>query len=275
MKKIVISIVVILFIFLYARFVGTSGLKINEYKVVDSNITEDYHGLKIIQLSDIHFGSIVNNKKLEKIVEEINKLNPDIVTLTGDLIDERIKLNKEDIIKNLSNINAKFGKYAISGNHDIPIEDFNEIIEKGGFINLNNTYKLIYNGYQPIIISGLSSNLADNTTLDIKIKEFQDYLNSAKDKPIYSILLIHEPDFIDNLEIDNYNLILAGHSHGGQIRLPILGKIYTPNGAKKYYDEHYKINNTELFVSSGIGTSNLRLRLFNKPSFNFFRITNK
>ena len=92
----------------------------------------------------------------------------------------------------------------------------------------------------------------------------------------YKIILVHEPDISDNI-VDNYNvsLILAGHSHNGQIRLPVIGAMYTPPYAKKYYDEYYNIGNTDLYISSGIGVSTINYRLFNRPSVNFYRINKK
>lgn len=278
MKKIIIIVICsILFLtILYARFIGTSGLKIHEYKVVDSNITSEYHGLKIVHISDIHYGSTVNNKKLENIVKQINLLNPDIVVMTGDLIDEKYEYNTEEIINNLSNINAKLGKYAISGNHDYPTENYTKLLDSSGFVNIDNSYDLIYNNTnQPIIISGISSNIKDNTELNIKTKEFDDYINAQESKPIYSILLIHEPDYVDNLNIDNYDLVLAGHSHNGQINIPLLKKLYLPDGCDKYTNGHYQLENTNLYVSNGIGTSTIKFRLFSKPSINLYRITNK
>ena len=106
--------------------------------------------------------------------------------------------------------------------------------------------------------------------MDFKTEKFDNYITENKD--IYSILLMHEPDFVDNIKLENYDLVLTGHSHNGQVRFPFVGAIVKPDGAKKYFDEYYKINQTELFVSSGIGTSNLKLRLFNRPSINFYRI---
>ena len=70
----------------------------------------------------------------------------------------------------------------------------------------------------------------------------------------------------------DFDLVLSGHSHGGQVRLPIIGKIITPPGSKKYYDEYYNVNDTKMYVSYGLGTSLLRLRLFDHPSFNLYRI---
>ena len=276
---VILSIVTIMSLtLLYSRFIATSGLNVKEYKVVNSKITDSYHGLKIVHLSDVHFGSTINKNELEKIVNKVNELKPDIVVLTGDLLDERLEYDQNVIIEELKKIEAKLGKYAVSGNHDVPIETYNYILNECGFKNINNTYELIYNNSnQPIIISGISSNYIDNSNIISKTEMFTNYITnlSSDDLPIYSILLIHEPDFIDNLDLKNYDLILSGHSHAGQIRLPFIGKIFTPYGAKKYYDEYYKVNKTDLYISSGLGTSRIKFRLFNRPSINFYRIANK
>lgn len=280
-KFIVITCIIVLIIsglLLYSRFIATSGLNVKEYKVVNDKITDEYHGLKIVHLSDIHFGSTITENDLDHLVNKVNELNPDIVVITGDIIDERISYDKNILIDYLKKIQSKLGKFAISGNHDLPLDDFNSIVEESGFTNLDNTYKLIYaNSSKPIIISGISSNYSDSSNIDTKTAKFDNYIANLTDdiKPIYSILLIHEPDFIDSLNIDNYDLILAGHSHGGQVKLPLIKKLYTPYGAKKYYDEYYKVNQTDLYISSGLGTSKLKFRLFNRPSINFYRITNK
>ena len=280
-KFIVITCIIVLIIsglLLYSRFIATSGLNVKEYKVVNDKISDEYHGLKIVHLSDIHFGSTITENDLDHLVNKVNELNPDIVVITGDIIDERISYDKNILIDYLKKIQSKLGKFAISGNHDLPLDDFNSIVEESGFTNLDNTYKLIYaNSNKPIIISGISSNYSDSSNIDTKTAKFDNYIANLTDdiKPIYSILLIHEPDFIDSLNIDNYDLILAGHSHGGQVKLPLIKKLYTPYGAKKYYDEYYKVNQTDLYISSGLGTSKLKFRLFNRPSINFYRITNK
>lgn len=278
--KIIISIIsIIILTLLYSRFIATKGLNVKEYKVINDKITYEYHGLKIVHITDLHYGTTVFEKELENLVNETNNLKPDIVVFTGDLFDSEETYDKDILITYLSKIESKIGKYAISGNHDKLIEDFYEVIEKSGFVNLDNKYELIYyNSNEPIIISGISSNYEDSSNIADKTKEFDEYINNLNEnniKPIYSILLIHEPDFVDNINIDNYDLILSGHSHLGQVRLPIIGKLYTPYGSLKYYDEYYKIKNSDLYISGGIGTSWMKFRLFNKPSINLYRITNK
>lgn len=254
---------------------------IKEYKINYSSLSDDFYGLKIVHITDIHYGRTVLNEELEILVKKINLTKPDVVVLTGDLIDKDTKLTNS-IIDNISRILAKIDvsikKYAIKGNHDYNFTEWNLIIEKSGFINLNDTYDLIYTKTdKSILISGISTNIYGDLSIKDKVKKINESIETTDPgiKPNYSILLIHEPDFIEKIDYTKYNLILAGHSHNGQVRLPIIGAIIKPSYAKKYYDEYYKIKTTDLYISSGIGTSEINFRLFNRPSFNLYRLTNK
>lgn len=278
-KFIIIFILIIAAILLYSRFIATKGLVTKEYKITSSSIQDNFHGFKIVHISDVHYGRTTDKKDLNNMVKEVNLLKPDIVVLTGDLIDRDTKLDdalKGEISETLNSISTNVGKYAINGNHDSNFSEWESIINDSGFKNLNDTYELIYNdGYTPILLAGLSSNLNNQVDITERYNKILEYSNNENIKELYKILLIHEPDYINNIDYSNFNLILAGHSHNGQVRLPFIGGIILPNGAKKYYKEHYKINNTDLYISSGIGTSGISFRLFNKPSINFYRLTNK
>ncbi len=280
-------VILITFIFLYARYIGVKGLVVKEYKITNSKIPTNLHGLKVVHLTDIHYGRTINNKELKKVVDKINTIKADLVIISGDLLDRDIELTSDDkknIIINLKKIKVTINKYAIRGNHDFAHNDWDEIIKKSGFINLDDNYDLIYyNGIEPILINGISSNLHGSLTLNEKLKPMNDFIkditlpnnNLDIEMPKYKILIMHEPDYIDNFKYSNFDLILAGHSHNGQVKIPGIGAIILPPGAKKYYKEFYKLNNTDLFISSGLGTSNLDVRLFNKPSINLYRLTNK
>jgi len=279
-----ILIILFIIIMLYSHFVGTKGLIVKEYKVTDSSLPKSFYGFKIAHISDLHYGRTINENELKKIVERINILKPDVVVLTGDLLDKDTKLSEEQInklIKQLKKIKVTISKFAITGNHDSNNKAWATIIKDSNFINLNDTYELIYNnGIEPIMIAGLSSNLNNTVHPKDKMQSINDYIDSIKDIkneniPKFKILIMHEPDYIEKINYETYNIILAGHSHNGQVRLPFIGAIVKPVGAKKYYDEYYSLDNTDLYISSGLGTSNLDFRLFNKPSFNFYRITNK
>lgn len=273
-KFIIIFITLISVISLYGIFFGAKGLKIKEYKIVNKNLPNDFYGLKIVHISDIHYGTSYTKKELEKAITVINNINPDIVVLTGDLLDNKTVKEKEtELIELLSKIKVNIKKYAIKGNHDYEYKNWDNIITKSNFINLNDTFDIIYSKNSKILISGISTNLYGKTTISDKIKTTKEYLETNKVN--YKILLIHEPDFIDKLENKQFDLILAGHSHNGQVRLPIIGAVATPPGSKKYYKDFYKTKKGDLYISSGLGTSVVPIRLFNKPSFNFYRLTNK
>lgn len=276
----VILCVLISCVILYARYIGTSGLFIKEYKITNSILTESYHGLKIIHLSDIHYGMTTNEKEMITLVQKVNELKPDLIFLTGDLFDTSITYDDNDEVilsRELNNMQAKMGKYAITGNHDQDSKLWKLVIENGGFKSLDDSYELIYqNNKQPIFIAGLSSSMTSSKTFSDKAKTINDLLSqleSSKNPPLYHILLIHEPDFIDQIDHSKYELILAGHSHNGQVRLPFIGALVLPPNAKKYYKESYQVDNSQLYISSGIGTSNLKFRLFDRPSINFYRLT--
>lgn len=284
--KITISVFIIIillscFTLLYSRYLATSNIKIKEYKITSDKITDNFHGLKIVHITDIHYGRITKKKELDELSKKINLTNPDIVVLTGDLIDKDTDLTSymiNELTDFLNSIKVKIGKYAIKGEHDSNFDNWDIIIENSGFINLNDNYDKIYDNdsINNIFIAGISTNLKSDKKIEEKISIINNYFNATPEdnKSNYNILLIHEPDYIDKFDYSKFDLILAGHSHNGQIRLPIIGAIIKTNGSKKYYDPYYKLNNTDLYISSGIGVSNNNFRLFNKPSFNLYRLTN-
>lgn len=272
--KITITILLIITLFLlYSRFISTSGIDVKEYKVI-ANTEYDFNNIKVVHISDIHYGRTTNKKQLEYMVNKINETKPDLVVFTGDLIDKDTKLTeniKKELTETLQKINSKLGKYAIKGDHDYKFSEFDKIITDAGFTNLTDTYDLIYNQSNiPLMIVGFNSNLKSNNLIENKNNLVNESIKDLKYS--YKILLLHEPDYIDEIDYSTYNLILAGHSHGGQIRLPFGNSLINKNKAKKYTNEKYVLNNTTLFVSYGIGTSNISFRLFNKPSFNLYRI---
>lgn len=279
-KFLIIFIIILIALILYSHFFATKGLKVKEYKITNSIITDNFHGFKIVHISDIHYGRTVDQKDLENLVNEVNLLKPDLVVFTGDLIDEKTNLTEDDvkiISENLFNIEATVGKYAIGGEDDLNFSEWETIINEGNFKNLNDKYELIYNkGYEPILLAGIKSNSDNAENLIERYQVIEEYLNSDdKLNNIYKILLMHEPDFIDNINHSYFNLILAGHSHNGQINIPLFGAIITPEYSKKYYDDFYKLEGSDLYISSGVGTSDYSFRFCNKPSINFYRLTNK
>lgn len=259
-------ILVIALLFLYSKYIEPYNLTIKEYKIENKYLPNSFDGIKIVHFSDVHLESTVDIKYLDKIVNLINKQNPNIVVFTGDMLDKRRTLNDskiESVKKSLSKIKSNLGNYAVSGNHDIKQLDTYKKIMDTNFTILDNEEKLIYyKENTPISIIGLSDSSETKINYDVLEKE-NDY---------YRFVLCHEPDEYKKISNYSFNVMFSGHSHGGQVRLPFIGKIYTPIGAKTYYDDYYKLDNKEIFISNGIGTTRIDIRFNSAPSINLYRL---
>lgn len=278
MKKFIrflfILLLIILLLLIYCRYEGTRGLITKEYKIETNSIPSSFDGLKVLHFSDLHYLRVVDDNMLKKVVEEINLINPDIVIFTGDLIDKDFNINdkqKEQLITLLKSINSKYGKYSIIGNHDYikDKEEIETIYNESNFILLQNTYDIIYNSEnEKIFLGGLDTYSYDKADIDKVMNYFKD-----NDNIDYKIILVHEPDYIDTITSKyDVDLVLAGHSHNGQINIPFIKNFILPYGSQKYYKNYYNVDNTPLYISSGIGESRINLRFLNKPSINFYRI---
>lgn len=267
-KIIFLVILIIATLFILLRYIGNMGIKVKEYKIINNNIG-NFYGLKIVHVTDLHYG-MTNEKKLKKLVKEINLTKPDIVLFTGDLVDKNTEYNKEIdniLIENLKNINAYYGKYYVNGDEDLLYKTFDTIMSNSNFISLDDTYEVIYNEKnETLFLSGISPD----KSLTNEIKE-----NINLNTYNYKILLTHYPDSVTSVLKYNFDLIASGHSLNGQVRLPFIGSVYTKENSRKYYNSYYKIDNTNLYISSGIGNSTINIRLNNPPSFNLYRIVNR
>lgn len=270
--KILIILIIILLLLIYSRFIGTIGLKTKEIPIKTESIKESYDGLKIIHFCDLHYKKVITNNRVKSIISEINILKPDIVIFAGDLLDKDYHLDNKStnfLIKELSKIKSTYGNYAIIGDNDKDLDSLKNIYIQSNFKLLNNEETIIYNNQNDkISIIGLN-------TLAYNKQNINNLINNSKEDT-YKIVLIHEPDYINDLiKHNNINLILSGHSINGSINIPIIKNILLPKGAKKYYKPYYNKNNIDIYISNGIGVNNINFRLFNHPSINFYRILTK
>lgn len=279
--KIIVKVFVIIAIltglfFTYTTYVSTTMIQVREYRITDEKLPASFDGMKIIQFSDLHYGSTMFEENLKTIKKKINERKPDIIIFTGDLIDPQYDIDekqKEILSKKLGELKATYGKYAILGDEDD--ESMITIWNQSDFIVLRNEYDLIYDEKNdPILLIGLES-LTNNQNLETGFSYFkQETYNSN----IYTITLVHEPDSVIKM-IDNYptDLIMAGHSHNGYIRIPFANiPLERKEGAKKYINDYYHLKDSDLYISSGLGTNNKTgIRLFCRPSINFYRFSSK
>ena len=273
-KWVIILVIVFILFILYTKNISTTGFIIREERVISKKLPQELNGLKIVQFSDLHYGSTVKNKELKKIVSMINETEADIVVFTGDLIDTKYKLKnkeRENIINELSSINSNIGSYAVLGDEDN--DDFLTILNQSNFVILNNMYDLVYyDNNNPILLSGISYSKDDS----VYYKAYDYYNDPNHNSNIFSVTLIHQPDTIYDLK-DRFHsdLYIAGHSHNGNIRIPFIGSVINKTGSKKYHNEYYDLDGTPLYISSGLGTNNkLGIRLFCRPSISLYRLSN-
>jgi len=200
-----------------------------------------------------------------------------LTIVDGDTIDES-NLNRQIIAlnDNIGNIKVEEAKKRVlSINSSVNINIIREFLTKDNFDTLlNNNYDLIYNNDNtPILMVGLSSLNQKEREIDKAYKYFSEETHNSN---IYTITIMSETDDLDDITSRyNSNLVLAGNSLNGEIRLPFVGGIITKEGSKKYKDSYYKVNDSEIYVSNGIGSPEAKFRLFNRPSINLFRLTNK
>jgi len=270
--KKIFKIVSILFIsaiifYIYARVIEPELLTVHYETIYSNLISGNDNGIKILQFSDTHVSAHFDIADLKHAVSKINEENPDIVFFTGDLIDEfssyEDKGKVHEIWETLGLIKAPL-KYAIYGNHDYgggAEKVYKQIMENSGFDVLINEKSELeqYN----INIIGMDDSIFGNYNNEI----FPDFL----DKESYNIVLSHEPDVVDYWLEYNIDLFLSGHSHGGQINLPVVNSL--PLLAKKYTRGLYGFENarqTQLYVNIGLGTSILPMRFMAAPELSVF-----
>lgn len=268
MKKVLIAIIILLsFVLIDGFFINPNGFKIIEKKIYVDNLPESFEDFKILQISDLLISNKKDINRLKNIKAKSNERKPDIIVFTGDLINSKNDLTDNDIndiIDILKSLECNLYKYSVIGDNDQKnIDLFNKIMNNSDFKILDNesTY-LFYKDINPIKITGIN-------TIDVKTVETNEELT-----PIFNLVLMHYPDYADNLSFDNA-IALSGHSLKGKIRIPFYGGIIKKDGAKKYIDDYYEIGTNKLYVSGGIGTENVKFRFNNKPEINFYRLEKK
>lgn len=265
----------LLFILLYARYIEPNNIVVDEINIKDESIPSTFYGYKVAQITDIHYKTTISKEDLKKAVDKINKNKPNIIIISGDIFDKNIKYTDKDLnnlVEILNNLEGKY-RYIITGDQDLNNKLYTELIKKIDFKLLDNTYDIIYDkDYSPILISGLSTS---NDGIDIQDKVISIEKAIQENNVKYNILVMHEPSNIDKIDYKKFQLILASHNLNGQINIPGIKSLFLDSDNKKYTKTHYKKDNTNLYISKGIGTTGFKARLLNKPTINLYRLLNK
>lgn len=247
----------------WAFWFEPDSLAIKKVELKLENWHKEHDGLKIAILTDLHVGSPhINLEKLSLLVAETNKENVDLVLILGDLVATKVKGGKfiepEPIAEKLKGLKA--GKIvAILGNHDwwYNGERVRKALQDVGIIVLENNSISFSKNEKNIWLAGL----ADLWTRKIDLNKALE--NTKDNNPI--LLLTHNPDIFPEIP-EQVSLTLAGHTHGGQVKLPFLGRPVVPSKyGERYAIGHVKENNRNLFVGSGVGTSIIPVRFCVPP----------
>lgn len=267
-----------LFILLFGFLLILSGIalyavKIEPYRLTTRQIELNHNNktkpLKIVQFSDVHIKNNFTYKNLDKVVNKINKQYPDVVIYSGDLYDHYEKYHDDQhIADELKKIKANYAKLAVFGNHDRGFAlQYQNLMTASGFILLRNqNYYLTSKNGSKVLFTGLDDGILGNSYIPNQNNE-----SNLK----YRILLSHEPEQILNYRNYHYDLALVGHSHGGQINLPFINQeiLRRSKHSTKYVNGMYQLNNSnikEMYVNSGIGTTQLNARLGVVPKIAVF-----
>lgn len=270
--EIIISLILVIFL-IWMRFIELNNLIVKDYKFIKG---KGYNNeIKVAVFSDMHLGVYNNNSIIKKIVQKIKKINPDVVIIPGDFI---YFIDKNKLVEQFLDLkNISVPVLAVLGNHDYGkpekniSQDLNLVLESLGIIMIDNQVKKININGDLIEFIGTEDIWVGNPDYEVLRKD------GSEDQVDFTFFITHNPDTlyeVKDLATNDYkkiDLMIAGHTHAGQIRLPILYKHIIPT--KYNFDKgFYNISNLNLFITPGIGTVGLPLRLFNFPELSILNI---
>jgi predicted MPP superfamily phosphohydrolase len=261
---------------LYSGEIARHEISIETHTLAIAKLPEAFRGYRIAQISDIHFDEYTEPAFVRRVVEQVNLLAPDLVLLTGDFVSNSPRrghfaagamLRCADELRRLTCP----VRYAVMGNHDSILGP--PLIRAGlasaSITMLFNQHVAIARNGQRLWLAGLADPLSN-------VPKLQQTIPANADGPV--ILLCHAPDYADNVVAHGYgavvDLMLAGHSHGGQVRLPIMGAVHRVYGAEHYVQGLYQLGSMQLYVNRGIGTVGVPFRLNCPPEITLFTLQN-
>jgi uncharacterized protein len=241
---------------------------ITREEVALKNLPPAFEGLRIVQMSDLHFSGLVPEAYLEKCIEMANALEPDLVFLTGDYITMEGWSRRADTTRNyieplpkiLRNLHGRHGRFAVLGNHDVTVNPraVTAALGEAGIRVLRDERVALSRGKERLPVVGL----ADFGTQ--AVNQERAFEGISPDEP--TLILMHNPDLFGVGMKHRNGLVFAGHTHGGQVLIPFLGPIYVPSRfGTKYLSGRFQKGELCMLVNRGVGVIRYRVRLNCRP----------
>ncbi|MCJ7508816.1 MAG: metallophosphoesterase [candidate division Zixibacteria bacterium] len=269
-RRISILLILIVALELWLFFYWQSNkIIIHTETIKDNQMANFFDSLKVVQVSDLHIRRWGNREK--ELVSLIQKLNPDLIFITGDFASNNRGI--DPALKVMERITQGRRVIAVLGNNDhefrsqkLDTERLIRGLEKSGVLLLLNRSIKLKRQENSVFVIGLD----DNYLWKDDLFKATDNLTSKGGK----ILLDHSPDIVTKVELNGINLVLSGHTHGGQVKLPLIGAIYTNracNSVFKFVSGLYYYQNTKLYVNPGIGMSFFPVRFLCRSEITIFK----
>ena len=248
----------------YPVFIERFMVLVNTYRIPLSNLPEAFEGFTILQLTDLHYGYRMPEFVIREVINKTNKLKKDLVVCTGDYVSHWAHIDQ--VWEMLSDLEAPYGVYSVLGNHDhwTNFEQSMNWMEKTGQ-NLRHKSLAIQKDGQHLWLGGAGDLYEDEIGID---KAFSGV--PAED---FKIVLAHNPDSADTKFSTPVDLMISGHTHGGQVRLPFLGAPILPVENTNYDCGLKNTPRTSLYISRGIGCSIFPLRFNCPPEISILQLT--
>ena len=247
---------------------GNAALELNTYTISSRGLPDAFDGYRIAQVSDLHNAEFGDGN--QRLLDMLREAEPDMIAITGDLIDSR-KTNIAVALAFAEEAVRIAPCYYVSGNHEARVPEYRELkagLEAAGVTVLDDARVEIEISGKSITIIGVNdpSFHADYLTSDAAVMDRKLSELPSEDAD-FTILLSHRPELFDTYVAHNMDLVLTGHAHGGQFRLPLIGGLLAPNQGlfPKYDDGLYSEGNTNMIVSRGLGNSIIPFRFNNRP----------
>lgn len=254
--------------FIYSGWVEPNTLTVTEINIKIPDLSDSFAGYRLVQISDIHAGTWMNKERLMTVVNRVNEQKPDLIAITGDYVTGGNINHFADILINpLSQLSARDGVVTVLGNHDhwTNAGAVREIIQTANIRELQNDKIILERNRQQLAIAGVDDIWYKKADLD-------PILNTLPEK-IPAILLAHEPDYADlSAETGRFALQISGHSHGGQVRLPIIGAPILPPYGRNYPIGQYQVRDMIQYTNRGVGMVPPTVRFGCSPEITVFKL---